>query len=113
MRLLISPGNNHDITGAEALLAGQEPSAIVIADKGYDADSVRACIRDQGAIPNIPNRKNKVSLDESNLPREEPRRTLLHQAEAVPVHRHPLGKARCDLLRLHPACIHMHLPAVN
>jgi hypothetical protein len=33
--------------------------AIVIADKGYDADSVRSCIRDHGAIPNIPNRSNR------------------------------------------------------
>jgi transposase len=32
---------------------------VVIADKGYDADKVRSCIRDQGAIPNIPNRSNR------------------------------------------------------
>lgn len=40
-------------------LDGLEPSAIVIADKGYDANSVRSCIRDQGAIPNIPNKSNR------------------------------------------------------
>src|SRR5690606_4021021 len=59
VRLLISPGNHHDITCARALLDGLEPRAIVIADKGYDADSVRSCIRDQGATPNIPNRANR------------------------------------------------------
>ncbi|MEW5963888.1 MAG: IS5 family transposase [Pseudomonadota bacterium] len=59
VRLLISPGNGHDIVCAEALLAGLEPRAVVIADKGYDADSVRSCIRAQGAIPNIPNRSNR------------------------------------------------------
>jgi transposase len=32
----------------------------VIADKGYDADRVRAHIRAQGAIPNIPNRSNRT-----------------------------------------------------
>jgi transposase len=47
------------VTAAEVLLDGLEPHAIVIADKGYDADCVRSCIRDQGAIPNIPNRKNR------------------------------------------------------
>ena len=47
------------MTAAEALLDGLEPHAVVIADKGYDADSVRSCIRDQGAIPNIPNRANR------------------------------------------------------
>lgn len=35
------------------------PRAVVIADKGYDADSVRSCIRGQGAVPNIPNRANR------------------------------------------------------
>jgi transposase len=59
VRLLISPGNEHDVTAAEALLDGLERRAIVIADKGYDADRVRSCIRSQGAIPNIPNRSNR------------------------------------------------------
>jgi transposase len=59
VRLLISPGNDHDVTCAAALLEGLELRAVVIADKGYDADSVRSCIRDQGAIPNIPNRANR------------------------------------------------------
>jgi hypothetical protein len=31
----------------------------VIADKGYDADSVRSLIREHGALPNIPNRANR------------------------------------------------------
>jgi transposase len=57
--LLISPGNDHDATCAEALLHGLEKGAVVIADKGYDADSIRAHIRDQGAVPNIPNRSNR------------------------------------------------------
>ena len=57
--LLISPGEVHDITCAEALLAGLEQRAVVIADKGYDADRVRTHIRAQGAIPNIPNRSNR------------------------------------------------------
>ena len=59
VRLLISPGNDHDVTCAATLLGGLEKGAVVIADKGYDADRVRSCIRDQGAIPNIPNRSNR------------------------------------------------------
>jgi transposase len=57
--LLISPGNDHDVTVAEALLEGLEKRTIVIADKGYDADRVCALIREQGAIPNIPTRANR------------------------------------------------------
>ena len=59
VRLLISPGEAHDVTCAEALLEGLERHAVVIADKGYDADRVREHIRSQGAIPNIPNRSNR------------------------------------------------------
>jgi transposase len=56
---LISPGNDHDLAHAEPLLEGIEQGALIIADKGYDADGVRACIRDHGAVPNIPNRSNR------------------------------------------------------
>ena len=69
VQLLISPGNDHDVAHAEPLLEGIEHGAVVIADKGYDADGVRACIRDHGAIPNIPNRSNRedqVSLEEGD-----------------------------------------------
>ena len=59
VRLLISPGEVHDAACAEALLDGLQNGAVVIADKGYDADSIRAHIREQGAIPNIPNRSNR------------------------------------------------------
>jgi transposase len=57
LRLLISPGQIHDVTCAPALLDGLEKRAV--ADKGYDADRVRAHIRAQSAIPNIPNRSNR------------------------------------------------------
>ena len=59
VRLLITPGNDHDVTAAEALLDGLDPRAIVIANKGYDADFVRAHIRAQGGVPNIPNKSNR------------------------------------------------------
>jgi len=49
----------HDAACAEVLLKGLKNGSIVIADKGYDADSIRAHIRDQGAVPHIPNRSNR------------------------------------------------------
>ena len=48
-----------DTSISEALLDGLQRRAVVIADKGCDADRVRICIRDQQAIPNIPNRCNR------------------------------------------------------
>ena len=41
------------------MLDGLEPRAIVIADKGYDADRVRTHIKRQGAVANIPNKSNR------------------------------------------------------
>jgi transposase len=46
-----------------ARLDGLEQRAIVIADKAYDADHIRALIRGQGAIPNIPNKSNRKKRD--------------------------------------------------
>ena len=45
---------------AELLLNDLPAGAKVIADKGYDADWIRAHIRGQGAIPNIPNKANRT-----------------------------------------------------
>ena len=45
------------------LLAGLKPGALLLADKGYDADSVRQLAADRDALANIPpksNRKNPV-----------------------------------------------------
>jgi transposase len=49
----------HDAACAEALLEGLQNGAVVIADKGCDADHIRTHIRHQGAVPNIPNRSNR------------------------------------------------------
>jgi len=57
--LLISPGEAHDAACAETLLNGLENGAVVIADKAYDANNIRAHIRHQGAVPNIPNRSDR------------------------------------------------------
>jgi transposase len=52
---LITPGQAHDLTGAEPLLASIDRGAIIIADKAYDADRLRAQLKARGAIANIPN----------------------------------------------------------
>jgi transposase len=45
----LTEGQIHDCTQAERLLEGKSPEN-VLADKGYDADAIRACIRKMGAI---------------------------------------------------------------
>jgi transposase len=55
IQLLITPGQAHDLTGAEPLLANLSRGTIIVADKAYDADRLRGHIKACGAIPNIPN----------------------------------------------------------
>lgn len=58
MRLLLGPGQHHDITRSHDLIDGLQPEA-VIADKGYDADHLHQAICDAGAEPVIPARSNR------------------------------------------------------
>ena len=58
VRLLLGPGQRQDITRSHELIEGLEPGA-VIADKGYDANHLRKAIREAGAEPVIPPRKNR------------------------------------------------------
>ena len=56
----VSPGQDADITHAEALLADHEPQA-VLGDKGYDSDAFVATVESRGAQAVIPPRKNRVA----------------------------------------------------
>jgi transposase len=51
---LITPGQAHDLTGADLLLGNIGQDTVVIADKAYDADRLRDLIKARGAIANIP-----------------------------------------------------------
>lgn len=59
LRLVLTPGNTSDVKGADLLIA--EPIGLkrVIADHRYDANRIRATLRDQGTIPVIPGRRNR------------------------------------------------------
>ena len=54
VRLALTPGQTHDGQAAAELLAELSEGAVVLADKAYDADAIRALIEAQGAAPNIP-----------------------------------------------------------
>ena len=53
VRVLITPGQRNDVTQAAALLLGLR-AAVVVADRGYDADWLRAHIAGLGARAVIP-----------------------------------------------------------
>jgi transposase len=61
----LTGGQVHDCTQAEQLLKEKNP-VNVIADKGYDSDSIRTAVKKIGANPVIPprsSRKNPIQYD--------------------------------------------------
>jgi transposase len=59
IRLGLTAGQTHDGQIAHQLLDNLGPRTIVLADKAYDADRIRALIEEQGATPNIPAKSNR------------------------------------------------------
>lgn len=52
----LTPGQAHDGQCAAELLGPLPEGCIVLADKAYDVDRIRAHIESQGAAPNIPDK---------------------------------------------------------
>lgn len=59
LRFILTAGARHDVTQAPALIAGYTCDT-VIADAAYDSDALRAEIVDQGSVPVIRARKNRL-----------------------------------------------------
>lgn len=58
MALSLTPGQAHDITQAVPLLDHVEPEAL-LADKGYDSDTLVATLTERGVVPVIPSKANR------------------------------------------------------
>jgi transposase len=58
VELQLTPGQQADVTQAEALLRGYQPGA-VLADKGYDSDVLVKAIEAKGAEAVIPPKSNR------------------------------------------------------
>ena len=59
LRLVLTAGQTHDTQAAAELLSALPQDAVILADKGYDADWIRQMIEAQGAAPNIPVKSNR------------------------------------------------------
>ena len=59
IRLGLTPGEAHDNRLCSVLLTGLTPQTILLADRAYDADSIRALVNEQGAWANIPPKRNR------------------------------------------------------
>ena len=58
LRFTLTPGQQHDITQAPALVSGY-PGEYVIADKGYDAQNFIGNLAEAGMMAVIPARSNR------------------------------------------------------
>ena len=56
---MLTPGNAADSPVAPTLLAGLKGTKYLLADKGYDANSLRKHLRQAAIIPVIPGRSNR------------------------------------------------------
>src|ERR1700730_7410000 len=59
VRLGLTPGEAHDNRLCSVLLTGLHPRTMLLADRGYDADWIRALASQQGAWANIPPKRNR------------------------------------------------------
>jgi transposase len=79
VQLRLTPGETHDNQLCTELLMGLQAKSMLLADRGYDADWIRALVNQQGAWANIPpkrNRKDPICFS-PYLYRAQPRRALL------------------------------------
>ena len=60
VRLALTPGEAHDNRLAAKLLSGLKSGSMLLADRGYDADWIRALVRQRGAWANIPPKRNRT-----------------------------------------------------
>lgn len=59
LRLVLTPGNTSDIRGADLLVTDAARCKRMIADRGYDANKLRATLKANDTIPVIPGRRNR------------------------------------------------------
>jgi transposase len=59
--VLLTAGESHDVTAYDDLMEQRDsdPGAL-LADKGYDSDAIRQDLRDRGAAPEIPTKRNRI-----------------------------------------------------
>ena len=59
LRLGLTAGEAHDNRLCSILLSELQPKTMLLADRGYDADWIRAIASEQGARANIPPKRNR------------------------------------------------------
>lgn len=59
VKLMLTAGQKHDMQAAAALIGELPQGAMLLADRGYNANSVRELAAERGAWANIPPKSNR------------------------------------------------------
>jgi transposase len=104
LRLLLTPGQAHDLDGADALLPHMAAD-LLIADKAFDADKrVRERLATAGkaaVIPPMPNRRKPLDFDRELYKARHLVENFFCKLKTVPGHRHALRQDRHKFPRRH------------
>jgi len=114
VQLGLTGGQVHDNRLCSVLLRRLPRRGRLLADRGYDADWIRAFVTERGAWANIPpkrNRKDPICFSPYSLPRPQLGRAVLQQDQTVPAGRNPIRQARRQLSRLRQAGLHSPMVA--
>ncbi len=80
-------GQTNDCSQAASLIAKVPDAEVIIADKGYDTEAIRAQVEQQGSKVVIPRKRNSLKGNadlDKGLYRNRHRRKCLRPVEAFP-----------------------------
>ena len=108
VRLALTAGEAHDNRLADKLLSRLKSGSMLLADRGYDADWIRALAARKGALGQHPAEMQSQRADllqPVSLSRSQLGRTVLQQDQALSSGRNALRQARGELPGVRPACV--------
>ncbi len=97
--LMLTAGNVSDVKAAPALLERAGRMRYLLCDKGYDANSLRKTLPENGTSPVIPGRRNRKRVIRYDQQRYQGRHLIENvlSHEGLPKDRHSLRQARYQL----------------
>jgi transposase len=116
IRLAVTAGEAHDNRLAGKLLSRLKAGTMLLADRGYDADWIRALAAARGVWANIPprcNRNDPICFSPHLYRARNLVERFFNKDQAVSTDRNALRQARGELPRLHPACVNPAMAARN
>jgi transposase len=113
VRLALTAGEAHDNRLAGKLLSRLKSGTMLLADRGYDADWIRALVRQRGAWAYRTKKKSDraAMLQSVSLSGSQLGRAVLQQDQTVSARCNSLRQAGSKLPSLRPACVHKAMAA--